>query len=167
MSLKAKAFYERLQGLEPQSDLDVERLDEMADNLLDLLRMLDEVNRRGVYLSLRCDPNVALSATTAASALLRFAERNGVGEVRRRLPTSKSAGTEKRARGRQGGRRPAVTREQLERAAELMADPAMAIADISAAVGMSRSSLYRYLTPDGALRPAAKAILNALHDAPA
>lgn len=48
-----------------------------------------------------------------------------------------------RARGRVGGRPRAMTPEKAQIAATLMRDPAVGVAEICQALGVSRSTLYR------------------------
>ena len=57
-----------------------------------------------------------------------------------------------RARGRLGGRPRCMTPEQVKMAAQLMRDPAIAVKEIVQTLGVSRSTLYRYVGPTGAVR---------------
>ncbi len=50
-----------------------------------------------------------------------------------------------RARGRRGGRPPALTNDEVALARRMHADPANTAADICRALGVSRATLYRYL----------------------
>ena len=64
-----------------------------------------------------------------------------------------------RARGRKGGR-PPVPMASVLQAAELMKNPNASPRAIAEAVGISRSTLYRYVSSDGELRDEAKAMLD-------
>ncbi len=57
-----------------------------------------------------------------------------------------------RARGRFGGRPKAMTDEKMKRTAKLMKSSDYSINEICEMVGISRTTLYRYLKPDGTLR---------------
>jgi len=57
-----------------------------------------------------------------------------------------------RARGRFGGRPKTMTDEKLDRASKLMKSSDYPVSDICEMVGVSRTTLYRYLKPDGSLR---------------
>ena len=56
-----------------------------------------------------------------------------------------------RAWGRRGGR-PKLTGVTLERAAQLMRENRLPIAEIARIAGVSRSTIYRHLRPDGSFR---------------
>ncbi len=45
-----------------------------------------------------------------------------------------------------------MTPEQVKMAAQLMRDPAIAVKEIIQTLGVSRSTLYRYVGPTGELR---------------
>ncbi len=57
-----------------------------------------------------------------------------------------------RARGRKGGRKPTMDERKIALASRLMSDRETPISEVCAAVGVSRSTLYRYLTPTGERR---------------
>lgn len=57
-----------------------------------------------------------------------------------------------RARGRKGGRKPTMDEKKIALASKLMSDREVPISEVCGAVGVSRSTLYRYLTPDGKRR---------------
>lgn len=45
-----------------------------------------------------------------------------------------------------------MTPEKLKVAARLMRDPAVSLPEVRRTIGVSRSTLFRYITPDGRLR---------------
>ena len=53
-----------------------------------------------------------------------------------------------RARGKKGGRKPAMDEKKLKQAMVLRNDPTLAIADICKTLGISRATLYRYTQND-------------------
>ncbi len=55
-----------------------------------------------------------------------------------------------RARGRVGGRKRALTDEQLQMARDLLSDPERDVATVAATLGVGRSTLYRALQAPGA-----------------
>jgi DNA invertase Pin-like site-specific DNA recombinase len=57
-----------------------------------------------------------------------------------------------RARGRLGGRPRRLTPEQVKMAAHLMQDPGVAVKEVCQILGVSRSTLYRYVGPSGDAR---------------
>jgi len=58
-----------------------------------------------------------------------------------------------RARGRFGGRKPKMTPDKVKVDASLMKDKANQVKDICKSLGVSRATLYRYVTPNGDIRP--------------
>ena len=54
-----------------------------------------------------------------------------------------------RARGRFGGRKARKTPDKVKTAASLMKDKSNRIKDICKSLGVSRATLYRYVTPNG------------------
>lgn len=59
-----------------------------------------------------------------------------------------------RARGRKGGRKPAMDEKKIALASKLMRDRETPISEVCEAVGVSRATLYRYVSPDGTPRNA-------------
>lgn len=53
-----------------------------------------------------------------------------------------------RARGRKSGRKPVMNEKKLALASRLMEDRETPIGEVCEAVGVSRATLYRHLTPD-------------------
>jgi DNA invertase Pin-like site-specific DNA recombinase len=57
-----------------------------------------------------------------------------------------------RARGRKGGRKPAMDEGKIALASKLMRDRETPVSAVCEAVGVSRATLYRYVGPDGTPR---------------
>ena len=57
-----------------------------------------------------------------------------------------------RARGRLGGRKPKMTKEKISQASKLMKNKELTVREICEMLGISSSTLYRYVMPDGLLR---------------
>ena len=58
-----------------------------------------------------------------------------------------------RARGRKGGRPFKMTAAKLRLAQAAMGQPGTKVRDLCTELGVSRQTLYRHVTPKGALRP--------------
>ena len=126
------------------------RLDRLGRNLQDLIRQINGLAAREVqFVSLQEDLNTATPAGRLTfhfcGALAEF-ERDLIRE--RTLVGLQAA----RARGRRGGRKRKVDDRMLARAAELMQDRTVGINEICRIVGVGKTTLYRYLTPDGQRR---------------
>lgn len=57
-----------------------------------------------------------------------------------------------RARGRKGGRKPAMDDKKIALASRLMRNRETPISEVCEAIGVSRATLYRYVRPDGTPR---------------
>jgi DNA invertase Pin-like site-specific DNA recombinase len=138
---------EALSHLRPDDTLVVWRLDRLGRSLKDLLQRMEDLRERGVafqslHESIDTTTPVGKFTFHLFSALAEF-ERE---LIRERTRAGLAAA---RARGRVGGRRRAMTTEKVKAAARLMADPSVSVAEVCRAVGVSRSTLYRYVTPGG------------------
>jgi DNA invertase Pin-like site-specific DNA recombinase len=57
-----------------------------------------------------------------------------------------------RARGRKGGRKPVMDEKKLALASAMLRNREIPVREVCEAVGVSRSTLYRHLKPDGSAR---------------
>jgi DNA invertase Pin-like site-specific DNA recombinase len=119
------------------------RLDRLGRSLRHLLELVDELGRRQVGLRSLTEQ----IDTTSAGGRLVFQVFAALGEFERELTRERTmAGlAAARARGRKGGRKPVVTPAKLT-AARALLDGGTAPTAAAAAVGVSRSSLYRALS---------------------
>ena len=53
-----------------------------------------------------------------------------------------------RARGRKGGRKPALNERQVQEIRALLADPEIQVADVALRYGVSRTTLYKYINTE-------------------
>ncbi len=60
--------------------------------------------------------------------------------------------TSARARGRKGGRKPFMDEKKLALASKTLKNREIPVGEVCKAVGVSRSTLYRHLKPDGSVR---------------
>ena len=138
-------------------------LDQLGRRAVELIRLVDELESRGV--SFRA-LNTAFDTTTPAGcaflqiqAALAEMERN---LNRQRVREGVAAA---RARGRKGGRPRVMTPERLRHAQRLMADQTRSIAAICRELGgIPASTLSHYLHADGLLTAPGRKLLEA--DAP-
>jgi len=141
------------QALEVVRDGDtlvVWRLDRMGRTLSHLVKTVDDLAARGVAFRSLTE---GMDTTGSMGRLLlhvvgAFAqfERDVIRERTR-------AGIESaRARGKMGGPKPKMSPAKVELASRMMSDPKTSIAQVCEAVGVSDSTLYRYVGPDGTIR---------------
>ncbi len=126
------------------------RLDRLGRSLQDLIRQINGLAEREVqFISLQEDLN---TATPAGRLTFHFC--GALAEFERDLIRERTLAslTAARARGRKGGRKRKVDDRMLAHAAELMQDRTVGINEICRIVGVGKTTLYRYLTPDGQRR---------------
>ena len=132
-------------------ELVVWKLDRFGRSLCELINLVNALRERGVeFVSLR--ENID---TTTPGGKLVFHVFGSVAEFERNLILERTrAGLEAtRARGRKGGRKPAMDERKMAFASELMRDREMPISEVGEAVGGTRATLYRHLNPHGRPRP--------------
>ena len=126
------------------------KLDRFGRSLKDLVLKVESLKERGVHFKSLTENIDTVSPTGKLqfhffSALAEF-ERDIIRE--RTMAGLRSA----RARGRVGGRPKAMTDEKLKMVQTLMKSKEHTITEICKMVDVSRSTLYRYLSPDGTIK---------------
>ena len=122
-------------------ELVVWKLDRFGRSLKELIELVKGLSERGIeFVSLR----ESLDTTTPGGKLV-FHVFGAVAEFERDIIRERTmAGLEAaRARGRKGGRKPVMDEKKLALASAMLN---------SEAVGVSHSTLYRHLRPDGSAR---------------
>lgn len=143
-----------LKALREGDVLVVWKLDRLGRSLMHLVGLVRDLSARGVGLRVLTGEGAALDTTTPAGRMV-LAVFAALAEFERDLIAERTrAGlAAARARGRRGGRAFALTPAQLRLAQAAMADRATGVAALCAELGITRATLYRYVGPDGALRP--------------
>lgn len=141
---------EALDFLRPGDTLVVWRLDRLGRSLKDLVHRVEqlqerEIGFRSLHESIDTTSPVGKFQFHVFSALAEF-ERDLIRE--RTLAGLQAA----RSRGRIGGRKRSMTPEKVKMAARLMKDEHIKVEDVCATLGVSRSTLYRYINPQGEIR---------------
>ena len=129
-----------LRALRESDTLVVWRLDRLGRNLQDLIRIVNELDERGVKLK-SVKESIDTGGPTGKLVFHMFA---ALAEFERELIRERTlAGLEAaRARGRHGGRPPALDAKQRKAALAMMKNRDMSVAEISRQFGVSRSTLY-------------------------
>ena len=126
------------------------RLDRFGRSLKDLISKVGDLRERGVgFRSL----TEAVDTTTPGGQLV-FHIFGALAEFERELIRERTmAGLEAaRARGRKGGRPSKMTRAKVRQASVLLADPGTDVGAVCETLGVSKSTLYTYVGPDGTVR---------------
>jgi len=130
-----------LKALREGDTLVVWRLDRMGRSLPDLVRIVGELERKGVGFESLTEKIETGSATGKLvfhvfAALAEF-ERN---LIRERTQAGLAAA---RARGRHGGRKPKLDAQQIKEIKQLMSDPTIPVSVIAKRYKVSRTTIYK------------------------
>jgi DNA invertase Pin-like site-specific DNA recombinase len=131
-------------------ELVVWKLDRFGRSLKELIELVNGLSERGIeFVSLR----EHLDTTTPGGKLV-FHVFGAVAEFERDIIRERTmAGLEAaRARGRKGGRKPVMDEQKLALASAMLKNRDIPVREVCEAVGVSRSTLYRHLRPDGSAR---------------
>ena len=135
---------EAISHLRKKDKLVVWKLDRLGRSLRHLIDVVNELNEKEIgFQSLQ--ENID---TTTTGGKLTFHIFGALAEFERDLIRERTqAGlAAARARGRKGGRKRVMTDKQVKMAKALRKDPKNTIKDICETLGVSRSTLYRYLS---------------------
>lgn len=132
-----------LRALSHGDTLVVWRLDRLGRSLPDLVRIVTELESKGITFESLTEKIETGSATGKLvfhvfAALAEF-ERN---IIRERTQAGLMAA---RARGRKGGRKPVLGEKQMREIRLLLADPGIRVSDVAKRYGVSRATLYKYI----------------------
>jgi DNA invertase Pin-like site-specific DNA recombinase len=119
------------------------KLDRLARSLKQLVTVLDDLGQRGI--GFRCLAP-AIDTTTPEGRLL-YSITGAFAEFERAIIQQRTRAGLKAAlaRGRKGGRPPALTAEDLTKARALLRGPLISVKAIAEVFGVSRATLYNYL----------------------
>ncbi len=129
------------------------KLDRIGVDLSHLIGTIHNLVKNGVSLKILSGPGSTVETATSAQELISsifaaLAEFDRASTKERTVVGLRSA----RARGRAGGRPHKMTPEKVRRAAASMSKAETCVADLCRELGITRQTLYRYVSPDGELR---------------
>jgi len=142
-----------LKALRGGDTLVVWKLDRLGRNLRPLVNIIHDLPERGVGLKVLTGHGATIDTTTPAGKLV-FGIFAALAEFERELISERTrAGlASARARGRKGGRRPKMTPAKLRLAQGAMGKPETNVGALCEELGITRSTLYRHVSPTGELR---------------
>ncbi len=119
------------------------KLDRLARSLKQLIETVEDLEERGIQFKSLTEG----IDTTTANGRLVFHIMGALAEFERSLIRERTiAGLESaRARGRKGGRPPALTPEDLEEAKRLLTDSSRTVERVAEMLKVAPSTLYRHL----------------------
>lgn len=145
---------EALAFMRPGDTLVVWRLDRLGRSLKDLIQRIEELQAQQIgFRSLHESID-----TTSPGGKFQFHVFSALAEFERDLIRERTmAGLRAaRARGKLGGRPKGMTADKVKMAAHLMKDPNVSAKEICKMMGVSRTTLYRYIGPKGETRQGSK-----------
>ena len=143
-----------LKALRGGDTLVVWKLDRLGRDLRHLVNTVHDLTTRGIGLKVLTGQGAAIDTTTPAGKLI-FGIFAALAELERELITERTrAGLQAaRARGHVGGRPYTMTPSKIRLAMAAMGKPETNVAALCTELGISRQTLYRHVSPEGALRP--------------
>lgn len=130
-----------LKALRAGDTLVVWRLDRLGRSLSDLVRIVAELEGKGVGF----ESITERIETASAAGSLVFHVFAALAEFERNLVRERTQVglTAARARGRAGGRKPKLNAQQIKEVRRLMADPSISVTQIAKRYKVSRTTLYK------------------------
>jgi DNA invertase Pin-like site-specific DNA recombinase len=141
---------EALSHLRQDDCLVVWKLDRLGSTLRGLIDFVGKLSAKGI--DFRTVHGTTQIDTSTAQGRFFFHIMAALAEMERDLIRERTNGglAAARARGKNGGRPPKVTKRQLDHAKRLLADPVTTMTDVAASLKIDRSTLYRALARDKA-----------------
>ncbi len=132
-----------LEYMRPGDTLVVWKLDRLARSMKQLIETVEGLKKRGIgFRSL----TEAIDTTTAGGTLV-FHIFASLAQFERSIirERTKAGLYAARARGRTGGRPPALSEQDLQQARALLKDPEITVEQVATRLGVGASTLYRHL----------------------
>lgn len=136
------------------------KLDRLGRDLRHLVNTVHDLADRGIGFKVLSGQGADIDTTTASGKLV-FGIFAALAEFERELISERTrAGlAAARARGRNGGRRFALTKAQVRLAQAAMGKKETTVSELCDELGVTRVTLYRYVGPDGTLREHGRRVL--------
>ena len=149
-----------LKALREGDVLVVWKLDRLGRDLKHLVNTVHDLAARGIGLRVLTGQGANIDTTTASGKLV-FGIFAALAEFERELIRERTlAGLQAaRARGRKGGRKFSLSKAQVRLAQAAMRNRDTKISELCAELGVTRVTLYRYVSPSGELREHGKQVL--------
>lgn len=142
-----------LKALRSGDVLVVWKLDRLGRDLRHLVNTAQDLAERGIGFKVLAGQGAEINTTTASGKLV-FGIFAALAEFERELirERTKAGLAAARARGRKGGRRFDLSKAQVRLAQAAMQNRDTKVSDLCQELGVTRSTLYRYVGPRGELR---------------
>jgi DNA invertase Pin-like site-specific DNA recombinase len=149
-----------LKALRKKDVLVVWKLDRLGRDLKHLITTVQDLADRGIGFKVLSGQGANLDTTTASGKLV-FGIFAALAEFERELIRERTqAGLQAaRARGRKGGRKFELSKAQVRLAQAAMRNRDTTVSALCEELGITRVTLYRYVSPTGTLREHGKQVL--------
>jgi len=149
-----------LKALRSGDVLVVWKLDRLGRDLRHLVNTAQDLAERGVGFKVLAGQGAEIDTTTASGKLV-FGIFAALAEFERELirERTKAGLASARARGRKGGRRFDLSKAQVRLAQAAMQNRDTKVSELCDELGVTRSTLYRYVGPHGELREHGERVL--------
>lgn len=150
-----------LKALREDDILVVWKLDRLGRNLSHLVKTVTDLAEKGVGFKVLTGRGANIDTTTASGRLI-FGIFASLAEFEAELIRERTyAGLlAARSRGKLGGRKFQLTKSQVKMLQTVMKDPNTCVAELCEELNITRSTLYRYVSPTGELRERGIKLLN-------
>lgn len=137
------------------------KLDRLGRDLKHLIHTVQDLAKHNIGFKVLTGQGANIDTTTANGRLI-FGFFAAIAEyeaalIRERTMAGLAAA---RARGRTGGRKFALTKSQLRLAQASMAASDTKVSELCKEIGVTRATLYRYVSPDGKIRSHGQKLVN-------
>lgn len=149
-----------LKALREGDTLIVYKLDRLGRNLKYLISTVEGLAARNIGFKVLSGQGVNIDTTTPAGKMV-FSIFGALAEFERELIRERTiAGIQAaRARGRMGGRKFSLTKAQVRLAEVAMKNRDTSVLELCKELGITRATLYKYISPTGELRAYAQKVL--------
>ncbi len=149
-----------LKALRKGDTLVVWKLDRLGRNLRHLVNTVQDLSEKNICFKVLSGQGANIDTTTAAGKLV-FGIFGALAEFERELIRERTIAGLKaaRARGKKGGRKFQLTKNQVRLAQAAMQNRETNVSELCRELNLTRQSLYRYIGPNGELRDYGKKVL--------
>lgn len=150
-----------LKTLRPGDTLVVWKLDRLGRNLKHLVNLVQALNEKKIGLKVLTGQGANIDTTTPAGKMV-FAIFAALAEFERALILERTTAglAAARARGRKGGRKFSMNKFQIQLAQAAIQNKQTNIHQLCKELNIGRTTLYRYVDPNGQLRSNGQKVVN-------